>query len=520
MDEESQDVPNDSEEQPSKQTEPPETKKKTKSKKALKREQGKLRDLSKLNAAKRRRFYFWKKQGKTFMEARELCELPVKKVPEYAAAKADKKRRAQELARRNMSPEEQARGIKLDRMKASAPGAPPLPKLSGMPPRVRLIDEVEMPQEKIEMLEDKILELMEAETVENRPRFVSIRVPQGTLQLGCGNEQTIEWLQNHLADLQLWDGAQVKIVNHADLPKRVIAVATLGDPDLEETEIFEMLKSKNKGIDFSEWKIASLKREPPDSLTVVFSLDYPSADKVSERNNFVYIGTKKVKLRFKYTRSQARTQTPGQSLEPERQTNVPKNQRGMPYKGQRGMPYKGQRGMPYKGQRGMPPKGQRGMPPTGRGGNNYRWQRGKPPTGQGGNPYKWYRSTAPVNQTDMPPMGMQHMDPMSMGYMGPTNIGYMGPTDPPYMGPIDKGYMGPIDSEYPMDSGYMGRRGMSHPEINFVTGFFAQPPVLSQWANYSGGYPRPQARGGKNHNKKRRSGGPSNNGGNYNNNFS
>lgn len=251
-----------------------------------------------------------------------------------------------------MSPEGQARAIKERRLKGlSSPGAPAPKKPSDPPIRVRIVDELgHMSNEQIEQLQDKILELVDAETDGNGPNFVGCTTRLGCLLLKCANDQTIEWLERHLPDFQLWEGAQLKITK--SVPKVIIGVAYVQDPDLDEEAILRMLKSQNQGIDFTKWRITGKTLDFPAGQTITFSIDEPSVETLAERNNFVYLGLKKIKIRLK---------------------------------GQRPM------GMGRPGPMGMGPTGPIGMGPMG-------------PTGMG--------PAGPMCMGPVGPMGMAPMKPM------------------------------------------------------------------------------------------------------------
>lgn len=398
------------------------------------------------------------------MEARELCETRLNRIPEYPAAKAEKKRKAREVALRRMSPERQARAIKVERLKGRGlPGAPAPERPPGQPIRVRIFDELGlMSQEKIKMLEDKILELVDAETDGNKPSFVGYSGRTGRLTLSCANTQTLEWLENHLPDLHIWEGANIKIVNLSKLPKPVIGIAYVADPDLDDEDILSMLKFQNKRIDFSDWWITSKKPDHPAGQTVTFSIDKFSVDKLAERNYFVYLGSKKIKIRLRLKKTQA----------PPVQGMMPPKQQMVKGKGNMGMPPN-----PPMGQKGKLPKGKMGMPPKVKSGVAPMYHMGMGPIGMG-----------PMNQTGMGSMGpmgpMGPIGPMNMGPIGPMNMGTMGQMGKGPMGPMG---MGPMD---PRDLGPMGPMGQMsfYPSSSNSAEMYGPP----QGSSYASGISKPK----------------------------
>lgn len=264
------------------------------SNKERKKKENAWRNLSKLRAVDRRRLSWWLKRGKTFREARALCETHVKKCPEYAEARKFKLEKSRLKRLRQLAPEDQARFLRLKELLGPLGTA-------GHAIRLRVFDNLgEMAGEQVDMIYDKILELMEAENEENRPKLSSIRGPRaGGINMNCADQKSIDWLKNSLKDLQLWEGAQLQVVNVNEMPKTIIGVAFVPDPNLHDVDIFDMLKSQNPGIDFNDWWITQAKMLPPNGQTVTFNISHNSIADLDAQNYNVFLGHKKIKIRIK-----------------------------------------------------------------------------------------------------------------------------------------------------------------------------------------------------------------------------
>ncbi|KAF9793850.1 hypothetical protein SFRURICE_007381 [Spodoptera frugiperda] len=264
------------------------------SKKARKREEARLRDLSKISSTCRRRLYWWIKRGKTFMEARQLCETRFKNIPEYAAAKKEKKIEEQQKFLRKLDPEQQARAERFVNLINKA-------EKTGKYICVRVTDtETPMSDEQLNQLQDKVLELVEEEQG-NVPSICGCTARYGTLKLAFTTEESVEWLEKHLPDLHLWEGASLGLINIKD-KRPAIGVAYIPDPTLDQNSIIKMLKEENPLIDFSNWWISSIKADGSNGFSVTFAVDQDSVPALLENNCFIHIARRKIKMRIKTKR--------------------------------------------------------------------------------------------------------------------------------------------------------------------------------------------------------------------------
>lgn len=264
------------------------------SKKARKREEARLRDLSKISSTCRRRLYWWIKRGKTFMEARQLCETRFKNIPEYAAAKKEKKIEEQQKFLRKLDPEQQARAERFVNLINKA-------EKTGKYICVRVTDtQTPMSDEQLNQLQDKVLELVEEEQG-NVPSICGCTARYGTLKLAFTTEESVEWLEKHLPDLHLWEGASLGLINIKD-KRPAIGVACIPDPTLDQNSIIKMLKEENPLIDFSNWWISSIKADGSNGFSVTFAVDQDSVPALLENNCFIHIARRKIKMRIKTKR--------------------------------------------------------------------------------------------------------------------------------------------------------------------------------------------------------------------------
>ncbi|CAH1642454.1 unnamed protein product [Spodoptera littoralis] len=261
-------------------------------KKAKKREEARLRDLSKISSTCRRRLYWWMKRGKTFMEARALCEKRYKNIPEYATAKREKKIQDQQKALRKLDPEKQARAEKFQKIINKADTK------TGIYICIRITDtETTLSEEQLDKLQDKVLELVEEEKGE-MPSISGCTAKYGALKLAFTNEQSVKWLEAHLPDLHLWEGASLKLINMKE-NRPAVGVAYIPDPTLDENSIIKILKEENPRIDFSNWWITHMKPDNSNGISVTFAVDQNSVPALLENNCIIYMTRRRIKIRIK-----------------------------------------------------------------------------------------------------------------------------------------------------------------------------------------------------------------------------
>ncbi|XP_045476780.1 uncharacterized protein LOC123682275 isoform X2 [Harmonia axyridis] len=117
-----------------------------------------------------------------------------------------------------------------------------------------------------------------------RPKFQHLHNRPGWLGLTCLDIATLEWLKSILPKLKPWEGAELRIVEEAELPYPQILTGYLpNSQDLSNEQIFFLMEIQNEDLKTSGWRI--LRREPSNTmLEVVISADSKSVEKLKALN--------------------------------------------------------------------------------------------------------------------------------------------------------------------------------------------------------------------------------------------
>ena len=97
-------------------------------------------------------------------------------------------------------------------------------------------------------------------------RFHGCSHKPGWLQLTCADDESAKWLEEAAETLQPWEGARVRFVGGADLPRPHVCVAYLPDDGedhcLSPDDVLTRLRRMNRNLNTREWVV--LYRESRD----------------------------------------------------------------------------------------------------------------------------------------------------------------------------------------------------------------------------------------------------------------
>jgi hypothetical protein len=94
---------------------------------------------------------------------------------------------------------------------------------------------------------------------ESPPQFLHSKFAQGIFWINCANESSKVWLMRTTSGLgELWEGAELAVVDSKDLPKRPRVLVHI--PDISHvTTVVTRLRIQNPELNTAEWLIMSRK---------------------------------------------------------------------------------------------------------------------------------------------------------------------------------------------------------------------------------------------------------------------
>lgn len=132
-------------------------------------------------------------------------------------------------------------------------------------------------------------------------RFLGCSHRPGWLLITCADQVSATWLESTYKDLQLWEGARLKVVQGEDIPKPHIYVAYIPDEDqgrLTSESVLLRLRKMNHGLNTREWKILHREESGPGQVWT-FSVDDRSRLALDGLNNRPFFGFGQVQFRPK-----------------------------------------------------------------------------------------------------------------------------------------------------------------------------------------------------------------------------
>jgi hypothetical protein len=145
--------------------------------------------------------------------------------------------------------------------------------------------EVKLDQAQTDAIQEKLLTAVDAKPAEEIPvQFLYSKFAQGVFWITCANESTKEWLMRTISGLgELWEGAELTVVDSKDLPKRPRVLVHIPDTS-EVNTVLTRLKKQNPKFNTSDWTVMSRKVIEKEQ-TLAFSID-PESHKALANSNF------------------------------------------------------------------------------------------------------------------------------------------------------------------------------------------------------------------------------------------
>lgn len=126
------------------------------------------------------------------------------------------------------------------------------------------------------LIQERILELISEKEGAPYPQFSGIAHRPGWLSLNCDNAETAEWLKSIAGQLTPWEGAKLKVVDEADLPRSKILSAYFPNSAEDDSEkILKLVKAQNQHLTPNGWKIIRRNNEGK-AAHLIMSVDLAS----------------------------------------------------------------------------------------------------------------------------------------------------------------------------------------------------------------------------------------------------
>jgi len=111
--------------------------------------------------------------------------------------------------------------------------------------------------EQITAVQSCILDrVFEGRTGPVKPHFAGNRFMPGWLIINCLDIETVEWLKNTVPSLKPWEGAVLKVMDEADVPKARIFVGYFpGSASWQNPRILGQIEAQNTGLRVGEWRV-------------------------------------------------------------------------------------------------------------------------------------------------------------------------------------------------------------------------------------------------------------------------
>ncbi|KAF6213545.1 hypothetical protein GE061_011265 [Apolygus lucorum] len=270
-----------------------------------------------LNGAGKRRFTWCLRHGRTHEEAAEEASNPI---PEEALKKRREAKRRRTSAEN--TPESQKGATKKKRVSfrdTRPPRRVTSYKDAVVGRKVGILD-VNYPEtllmfEQMLRIQESILQgIVDQEGIGPKPVFLDSTYRRGWLSITCGNDTTLEWLKNHMANSRPCEETNLKLVEGADLPHPHIVFGYFpNSADDAEERILALIKGQNEGLHVEHWR--TLSRLTEGTMTkLTLSVDTASAAVLRAGNKINYkFGKAVMKIKRNTKRAGAASEAEGES---------------------------------------------------------------------------------------------------------------------------------------------------------------------------------------------------------------
>lgn len=145
--------------------------------------------------------------------------------------------------------------------------------------------------EQITAVQKSILDrVFEGRTGPVKPHFAGHKFMPGWLKINCLDNETVAWLRSEVPALQPWEGAALKVVDEADVPRSKIFVGYFpSSASWQDDRILGQIEAQNADLRVSEWRVLN-RLQKGDLVELAVALDPLSADTVEKLGYKVFYG--------------------------------------------------------------------------------------------------------------------------------------------------------------------------------------------------------------------------------------
>jgi hypothetical protein len=120
--------------------------------------------------------------------------------------------------------------------------------------------DVKLDETQVDLIQVKLLSVVDVNPLwEVPPQFLYSKFAHEVFWITCANEPSTVWLMRTITGLrELWEGAELTVVNSKDLPKRPWVLVRIPDTS-EVTTVIKPLGIQNPELKMTDWSVMSRK---------------------------------------------------------------------------------------------------------------------------------------------------------------------------------------------------------------------------------------------------------------------
>ncbi|XP_037951688.1 uncharacterized protein LOC119682345 [Teleopsis dalmanni] len=151
---------------------------------------------------------------------------------------------------------------------------------------------------------DKMYETCRAPGV--KPHFAGYSLKPGWFTINCLDDETVTWSKETIPALKPWEGAQLKVVDEAEVPKSEIYVGYFpGSASWQSDRILGQIECQNSGMRVRDWRVLH-RLNKGDIVEMAIALDPMSSEMVGKLGNKVFYGLSSAVLRPRHKGNRAK----------------------------------------------------------------------------------------------------------------------------------------------------------------------------------------------------------------------
>jgi hypothetical protein len=157
--------------------------------------------------------------------------------------------------------------------------------------------DVKLDQSQADLIQVKLLSAVDVNPLGEVPsQFLYSRFAQGIFWITWANEPSKVWLMQAISGLgDLWEGAELTVVDSTDLPKRPRALVRIPDTS-EVTTVMTLSGIQNPELNTTDWSVMSRKVTEKEQ-TLAYSIESDSFKALTKSNFKAFWGLGRVIFR-------------------------------------------------------------------------------------------------------------------------------------------------------------------------------------------------------------------------------